>query len=120
MYTLMVWINVYLSSRNSELFFGARGPVGCPRRRSLADLVPSFDPGSSLLPNRGSSAAQYLAGVTLAFGREIFPETADFAPELVQSRSKLMRFSEIARDRRSVALSEGAFENDYFSHSSVE
>jgi hypothetical protein len=58
-----------------------------------------------------------LVGLSDAQGGEVW---ADFALQSAQSRSKLMRFSEIARYRQSVALSKGAFENDYFSHSSVE
>ena len=91
-----------------------------PKRRNLADLVPSFDPGSSLVPEPWIERGAYLAGVTLVFGREIFPETADFALQPAQSHSKPMRLGEIARDSRSVVAPQGAFENDYFSHSSVE
>jgi len=36
MYTVIVGINVYPSSRNFKLFFGSGRPIGCPARRSLA------------------------------------------------------------------------------------
>jgi hypothetical protein len=80
MYTPMVGINVYSSSRNCKLFFGSRGPCRMPRwRRSLADLVALSGPGSNLVPEPWIEPGTYLPGVTLAFGREIFPETPDLA-----------------------------------------
>ena len=68
MYTEMVGINVYPSSRNFKLFFGSRRPVGCPARRSLADLVPPSGPGSSVVTEPRIEPGADLPGVTLAFG----------------------------------------------------
>ena len=68
MYTAIVGINVYPSSRNFKLFFGAPRCVGRPGRRSLADLVPPSGPGSSVVTEPRIEPGADLPGVTLAFG----------------------------------------------------
>src|SRR6266550_6915934 len=79
MYTPIVGINVYQSSRNFKLFFGSRRFVGCPSGRSLADLGPPCVSGSSLVAESGIEPGTDLRGVGLVSGREIFPETTDLA-----------------------------------------
>src|SRR5436305_2176305 len=53
MYTAIVWINVYQSSRDFKLFFGSRRPVRCLSGRKAAGLDPPCVPGSSLVAEPG-------------------------------------------------------------------
>ena len=67
MYTGIVGINVYPSSRNLKLFFGSRRPAACPGRRRLADLVPPSGPGSIIVPEPWMEPRTDPPSVGLAF-----------------------------------------------------
>ena len=68
MYTAMVGIKVYRSSRNFKLFSAFAGLSDAQEGEALADLLPLSGPGGSVVTEPRIKPGADLLGVTLAFG----------------------------------------------------
>jgi hypothetical protein len=68
MYTAMVGIKVYQSSRNFKLFSAFAGLSDAQGGEALADLLPLSGPGGSVVTEPRIKPGADLLGVTLAFG----------------------------------------------------